>query len=307
MRQKSCFLFFLFIISCGENLLKDFSSTKNDHYYLEEAKNFVREEKYSQAQTALDALKHKSSEAHMLQVVVYLGASGFSLWGILLDIADKLTSGSSSGSGMESVYNALSGQTSVFGTGQARFDRLSAIAKSIAYLIERFPAGSVNLTADENRLDNMRCLLAGVLMLPTTSDTTSSIQGALAALAALPDNLAKSGGSCPDLSAFSSAMDQLALVQANLSLILLTSSGCTMLDFLTQSGAIDQLANTLLKLSTNADKGCTQTLCGSSAVCQALAIPCVGTLLSSSEAKAGDGLVNRCEILQNCQNPSDCF
>lgn len=292
---------FIWVISaCGENILKDVASYDSDRYYLEEAQILVNKKNFQDAQKALDKLKHRNATAHLLQVAVYLGKSGFSLWDILLDLAEKLTNTSTNGSsGMEAVFNALSGTSSIFGTDEARVQRMAALGNSISYLVD--------YSQESSRLLNMRCILAGILLLPTSADTTTSVTTALDAMSNLELEVRNTGASCPNLSPLETAMTNLAQVQSNLALILTYSQGCQILDFMTQSGTLSQLEAIFNKLITNADKGCARIDCGDSAVCRALDIPCVQSSLDVSEAQAGDGVVHRCEIIQNCQNASDCF
>ena len=299
IRRTLCIVFCVALFaSCGENIFKDIASSDSDHYHVAEARRLINKGDYDGAQSSLNKLDHKGEEAHLLQAITYLGQAGFSLWRILLDTATSLTSGSG-GSGMEAVFNALSGSNSVFGTGDERTERMRAIATSIEYLSTNDVGGTT--------MTNMRCILAGILLLPTTTDTTTSLDEAISAMGTLQSEVASTGLACPNLDALNTAMDKLTLVQNNLVVVLQTSQGCEILNFLTESGTLGDIAASLNKLVTTADAGCVRTNCGSSALCQAFDIPCVQENLDVSLAQAGDGTVHRCEILQNCSSGSACF
>jgi hypothetical protein len=98
----------------------------------------------------------------------------------------------------------------------------------------------------------------------------------------------------------------------NFNLILEAAQSCPFLDVDGTVSQLNDIEQALANLRTNVDLGCTggvPTCPPSLPACAALFPPCVQEYLatSNSEAEAGDGLINSCELLLHCTDPSVCF
>ena len=92
--------------SCGTNFFEPLATKDSDEYHMEQARIFVDEKKYDDAEASLAKVEGNSNEKILLLVGSKLGKVGLSLWEILLEVVDSLTnSSSSSGSGMEQVWS----------------------------------------------------------------------------------------------------------------------------------------------------------------------------------------------------------
>ena len=124
----SGFITFL-MAACGPNYFESLVTKDSDEYHMEQARIYVDQKKYADAEASLAKVEGDSNEKTLLLVGSKLGKVGLSLWEILLDVVDSLANSSSSGSGMEQVFNVFS--DTLFGTGDERDEKLLALNESI--------------------------------------------------------------------------------------------------------------------------------------------------------------------------------
>ncbi|MFK7823978.1 MAG: hypothetical protein AB8G05_07475 [Oligoflexales bacterium] len=287
--------------SCGMNFFEPIASSDSDHYHMEQARIYVDQKKYADAEASLAKVEGNSNEKTLLLVGSKLGNVGLSLWEILLDVVDSLTnSSSSSSSGMEQVFNVFS--DTLFGTGDERDDKLEAINESIA-LIRSAPE-------QDSKMEAFRCFLSGIYVLPIVNDGTSAMVNVTTALNSLESSVSgdgSNGDQCPGLDAFQAAMSGLETVRNGLDFIIQQTADCELLSFLSESGDLNAISERLRKFVEAADQGCPTITCNNDALCEALQLGCVADLLDTSSAVAGDGIVDQCELVYNCTTAGTCF
>ena len=206
--------------------------------------------------------------------------------------------GTQGSSGVEKVFNLFT--DSFFGTGEERQSRLSALDESVLLL------KSVSSSGD--KLDNLRCFLTGIYILPVVNDGAAAMLAINSTLQNIADQVAGTGSSaseCSGLNDFQSAMDSLGQVQQGMLFVLEQITGCSLLDFLNNSSAVNELATRARTFTETADKGCPELSC-TGAVCQALNLPCVSDLINTTGATANNGRVETCEMIYNCKD-GGCF
>ena len=297
MYPKAILVSLFVLASCGFNLFSSMTSKDSDRYHLDAAKIHIDRKEYADAESSLEKVEHNSEEKVLLQVSAKLGKSGLSMWDILLEAIEK-SSSSTGGSGVEKLFNLFS--DTFFGTGQERLERLNALDESVQLL------KSVATSGD--KLDNLRCFLTGIFILPVVNDGSAAILDINSTLQSIGNTVSGTGATaeeCSGLSAFQTAMETLSRVQGNLQFILEQISGCSLLDFLNNSSAINEVANRMRTFSETADKGCPAITC-TGAICDALNFPCVDQLLDTEGAVADNGIISACELVYNCRN-GDCF
>lgn len=300
--QRNMFLlvvFGLFALSCGINMYESFMPKDSDRYHLAEARIKINNKEYAEAEDLLSKVENSSNEKVLLEVGAKLGKSGLSMWEILLDVVDDLGSGSADASGADTVFNLFT--DAVFGTGDKRDERLQALDESIR-LLRTVPEQS-------SKVDAFRCFLTGIFILPVVNDASGAMVSVTTALTDLQSSVSGSGSSsseCPGIDEFQLAMDRMDSVREGLDFILSQTADCSILDTLGDGQDLNEMAKKLKKFSDNADQGCPSLTC-TDAVCQALQLGCVSSLLSTDSAVAGDGQVDSCEFLFNCKSPTDCF
>jgi len=225
------------------------------------------------------------------------------MWSILTDIVDGDAFDSSSGNGVDNFFDQISG--AVVGEGETRVLRLLALQDSVSDLLTSPDASS-------SRVKNLACFLAGIMAVPTIADATTAIAGtttSLSALAASTD-INNPAAQCPDLSTLNTSLSSVASVQTNFSLILQATKDCKLLDVTGTGSELNAIEIQLAKFNQNADAGCSTTpACGSSDVCKALGLQCVYDALNSGSdtSAAQDGVVTKCELVQNCLTAGTCF
>lgn len=284
--------------ACGFNLYTDFASDDTDQHRMTAAKNFIDNKDYENAEKELDKIDRNSKEKVLLQVSAKLGKAGLSLWDILLDAVENSSSGTQGSSGVEKVFNLFT--DSFFGSGEVRQNRLNALDESVLLL------KSVSSSGD--KLDNLRCFLTGIYILPIVNDGAAAMTAINSTLQNIADQVAGTGTSaseCSGLNDFQSAMDSLGNVQQGMLFILEQISGCQLLDFLNNSSAVNEIASRAKTFTETADKGCPELNC-TGAICQALNLPCVSDLINTTGATADNGRVETCEIIYNCKD-GGCF
>ena len=288
--------------SCGMNFFEPIASKDSDEYHMEQARIYVDQKKYADAEASLAKVEGNSNEKTLLLVGSKLGNVGLSLWEILLDVVDSLTntSSSSGSSGMEQVFNVFS--DTLFGTGDERDEKLQAINESIA-LIRNAPE-------QDSKMEAFRCFLSGIYVLPVVNDGTNAMINVTTALNSLESSVSGDGSSsdqCPGLDAFQAAMSGLDTVRNGLDFIIQQTSDCEILSFLSDSGDLNAISERLKKFVDAADQGCPTISCNNDVLCEALQLGCVAELLDTSSAVAGDGIVDQCELVYNCTTAGTCF
>lgn len=291
-----------FLAACNANIYQSMVKPESDKALMEEARIRIDEQDYAGALSSLGKVKRDSNNLRLLRSTARLGQSGLSMWNILTDIVDS-GSDSSSGSGADSFFDQIS--DAVVGEGDTRTVRLAALTDSVSDLLNA-PDRSAS------RVKNLACFLAGVMALPTVLDATTAIQStttSLSNLAATVD-VSNPNAQCPDLSTLNSSLTTIAAVQTQFGLILDATSDCKLLDVTDTGSELNAIEAQLAKFNQHADAGCSQTpACGSSAACQALGLQCVYNALTSDDgtSTSADGVVSKCELVQNCLNPTTCF
>lgn len=285
------------LVACGTNLFRPVAKKSGDAYYVEQAKNQIDAANYGDAQESLSKVKHVTNDTVLLNVAAVMGQAGMSIWDIVLTIIDKNNLASGTGSGIDKIFNLLT--DSVFGTGSNRDARLASVATSIGLLL--------NVPESTTAIDDFRCFLVGLLVVPRITDGTTRLQAAIDAI----EKISISGDGdtadeCSGLDAFTSPLSALSAVQADLALALAQAKNCKILDAL-GSGSLNEIQATLKKFNNQADQGCQAIDCQGNQICESLQYGCIQTVLNSSSAKAGDGVVETCEILQNCRTAGSCF
>lgn len=287
--------------ACGINFFADVVTKDSDEYHMEQARIYVDQKKYADAESSLGKVEGNSNEKTLLLVGSKLGQAGLSLWDILLDVVDSLAGNSgSSSSGMEQVFDVFS--DTLFGTGDERDAKLEALNDSIA-LIRAAPE-------QNSKMEAFRCFLSGIYVLPVVNDGTNAMLSVTTALNELEASVSGGGSNsdeCPGLSSFQAAMDGLDTVRRGLDFILEQTSDCELLSFLSDSGDLNAMSARLRKFVDAADQGCPTVTCNNDVICEALQLGCVAQLLDTSSAVAGDGNVDQCELVYNCTTAGTCF
>ncbi len=299
-------LFFMvgsLLAGCDLNIYQSLVKPETDTALLEEARIQIDEQKYAAALSSLSKVERDSDDLRLLRSAARLGASGLSMWTILTDIIDGTGFNESSGNGVDNFFDQIS--TSVVGEGETRTLRLAALTDSVGDLIS-------SPNKDSSRVKNLACFLAGIMALPTVTDATAAIQGtttSLTNLAATVD-VSNPNAQCPDISLLNDSLTTIAAVQTQFSFIVDATKDCKLLDVTGTGAELNAIEAQLVKFNQNADAGCSPTpACGSSVACQALGLQCVYDALTTSSgvSTAQDGVVSKCELVQNCLNPSTCF
>lgn len=289
--------------ACDVNLYSSLVKPKSDTALMEEARIRIDDQDYAGALTSLGKVKRDSNDLRLLRSAARLGQSGLSMWSIITDFVDSPESDASSGNGVDNLFDQISG--AVVGEGEVRTARIAALTASVTDLL-----GSPNRAA--SRVKNLACFLAGVMALPVVSDATTAIQNTTTSLTDLAASVDVNNpnAQCPDLSSLNTSLTTIATVQSQFSLIVDATTDCALIDSTGTGGDLNAIEEQLVKFNQNADAGCSTTpACGSGEACKALGLQCVYDALNSGTdvSTAQDGLVTRCELVQNCLNPGTCF
>ena len=153
----------LLILSCSVNIYEPLVSDDSDKGLIEKAENQIDEQDYSGALSTLDSISGDSNEKRILQVASLLGASGFDMWQIILDVLDSKSGGQQLG--FDNLFDSLSG--TVFGDDE-RDARVRALADGIDLLL------NAPDTSDSD-LQNLNCFLGGVLSIVAVDDANSAL------------------------------------------------------------------------------------------------------------------------------------
>lgn len=286
--------------SCGINLYEGFVSKEGDDYHLTEAERLIDEGDYTSARQHLAEVELSSNKKLYLDVAAQIGEVGLSLWDILIDLVDNNSLESQSGSGVDRVFDLLT--DNVYGTGETRDKRLNALGTAVERLASP-PNG------EEKKIENLRCFLSGMLVLPRVKDGTTAITEATTALENFVDTIVGTGddpSQCPNLNTLTTTLNQVTEIQADLQLALEQIEGC---DFLQvgNDDSLNAIEEQLSKFRTSADKGCATIDCAGNIACEVLQTGCVRQTLEGAEsAVAGDNKIDACEVLQHCRG-GECF
>jgi hypothetical protein len=293
----------IFMAACGMNLYKPLAKKSGDAYFLQEARDSLDAQHYDDALDSLNKVQNSSNDEVMLKVSAQLGQAGLSLWTLLLNLIDNGNLDNVSGTGVDKFFNSLT--DSYFGTGSERDARITAISNGISELSA--------LTNTDQRIDNFRCFLTGLLVVPVITTGTTAIDDMATALKDLESSVVGTGttaAQCPNLGEFNTALGNLTAVQQSLNLILAQAYSCPIFQSLISQVDFNSVDASLNKFIQGADKGC-QPVVSCSAdnpICQALQFGCVQSIIGSTgTAVAGDHKIALCEIVQNCSTPGACF
>ena len=293
----------LLTMACGDtNIATGFVTKDSDKALIIDARKQIDAEEYSDAQETLAKVKGDTNNKRMLQVAATLGASGLSVWKIVLNVLDGNALSGKSTSGVDGILDSILG--SVFGSGETRTQRLTALSTALD-LIKTAPLGG------DSKLKNTGCLLAAFLAAPRAVDAMASLTVAQSTLTTLSTKVSGTGSSaaeCPNLDEFGTALTTLQSVRADFVSILDSVKGCGFITVVTgtATSGLNAVELQLNKLTTNADKGCGTITC-TDAFCKALQFGCIQSLLADPSAVAGDGVIATCELIQNCIDPTKCF
>ncbi len=301
-RTGNCVSFFIFImaLSCGVNIYDPLTEDTTDEYYLRAAEEALNDAQYTKASENLAKVTEATNEKVMLQVGVKLGQAQLSFWQIILNMI-KSSSSLSGSSGVDKMFNYLT--TTIFGEESEKESRLGALNESIT-LLNGAPV-------QDRKTKLFSCFLAGILTYPRVTDGSTALQNTLTQMSNID---VSDPTSCPDTTPLQTALTTLGNVQADFQLILQQVSNCDMFSYGASDTDLNQVEKSLKNFTDNADKGCSTSSCSSGdVICEKLKSSCLSQILyptsdsGNSTAQSGDGKVEVCELLLNCQTPSNCF
>ncbi len=281
---------------------------KNDEdAKLEEARVHLDREEYDEALDVLSPMLEDedddSNEARLLFAAAKLGDVELDVWSIISAIIDGDGSGNSGqGQGIDAVFNAMT--DSVLGTGEERTAKLDALAEVITVLLA---APDV----DERKVRNTACLFAGILAVPTLADAQQSLNEMVAALDQVRLAAQSGGTECPNIGVLDTSTASVIGSANNFNLILEAAQSCPFLDIEGTASQLNDIEEAMSNLRANVDLGCAgiPTCPPSLPTCAQLFPPCVQELIAvgNTDAQAGDGMINSCELVLHCTDPSICF
>ncbi|MGE0173579.1 MAG: hypothetical protein AB7T49_12350 [Oligoflexales bacterium] len=294
-------LVFAVCSGCNFNLFKEVAPETSDRALLEQARVQIDEKQFARATTTLSKVKNDSNYKRLLEVSAKLGGVGFGLWSLILDLTESGDFKKSGSKGFDYIFDTFS--EALLGEGEERTKKLASFGESVQ-ILQSAPQ------SDDAGVSTLRCLLAGLMVYPTVSDSQNLLEQATSDLNQIVES-AQGGGEnaedCPDIDLLATTMETVTQVQTNLDTILEGIQDCDLLDVSEEQAKLNEVEKRINSLTTNADKGCVETpSCGSSEACDALQLGCVQEVVNESESVAGDGLVSTCELLQNCV-AADCF
>ena len=291
-----------FLMNCGSNLFSSLVSDESDTARMVQAQKHLDKRQYSEATTELEKITQDSNMKRILLVSADMGTNELDIWAIVKEILDN--SNTSGGSGIDNVFETI-GSTILGDDPVTRSNRILAIESNIA-LLDQSP------DQNDTTAKNLSCFLAGVLALPTVSDSTSVLTNAQSVLDEIAGTTTGGGTdteTCPDLSTLNSTLSDMRRIKDSFTAIIASAKKCNILDIEDTADSLNAVERQLNSLISNADKGC-QSIpsCSGGAYCDALSLGCVQTALEGNEtAIANDGIIATCELVQNCINPTACF
>lgn len=288
--------------SCDStNLFYSFADTSSDKALLEAARVATDQEDYAKAINLIDKMEGDSNEKRILLASALLGRAGI---GVLSIANSAISTLSDDFSGSDSFFDSLD-ESVIFGTGEIREDRLEALDEAINVI-----ATAPN-SADAG-MQNLGCILSGLLALPSVTTALSAMTAATDNLSQISSNVVGAGATadqCPGITEFEENLTTINSVRQSFSTILATINECPILN-ISGTSSLNTIETALNKLTSSADNGCQAVLdCSSdtTGLCETLGLGCLSSLISDISAIAGDGNIETCEIIQNCLNPTDCF
>lgn len=317
----TCFVTVLVWSSCGADEfnvfrpLSESSALKSDmKAKLEQARVLLDKKKYDDALSLLAPMiadpDQDSNDARLYFAAAKLGVSQLDIWSVIKNIVNGLGTGSGSAStsgtgssGFDQVLNKVT--DSLIGTGENRAARIQALADSVTVLVN---APDPNSQA----VRNTSCILAAFLTVPTVADATTALNGTLTALSQIKDAATSGGAECPNIGLLDASTSSVLSSVANFNLIVSVAKNCPFIDVSQATTLMNSVESSLNQLKTVADKGCASipSTCPASVPdCQALFPACVQEVLKvgTSDAVAGDGRIDSCELVLNCTDPAACF
>lgn len=285
------------ISGCGTNFYGFLVFTKDDTeiMVLEEARNDLDNKKYTKAANRLDKLEEDSNEKSLLLASAHIGSSGLDLWSIIKNVIQDESI--APGSGIDTVFESLT--ASLFGAGEERISKKAGMRNAITTLLAA-PDRS------DPRIGNLGCFLAGLWSYPTLEDASAVLTALQSNLTTLNQEIANTGD-CGSTDNLVNNVSDISLVSADIQMINLMISNCTLFSTNGTSSNLNSLERSLNKFTTNADGGCSPSACtGNAIICAALEESCVQQTFSTN-ASAGDGQIASCEILYGCSDSTVCF
>jgi hypothetical protein len=287
------------ISSCGQqNFFEGFTEAKSDEARLAEAEALIDEKEYAKALGVINEVEGDTNEKRMLEVAASLGASGVSIWQLIIDIINNQLQSSDDVS-FDQIFASMSAD--ILGTGTEKTAKITAMQSSIQSLIAAPDPAA-------NRLVNLNCFLGGVLSVITVTDGEAALTQVQDALTTIQQSSTGSGSTadeCPGIDDLSTGLERINQVQSSLGLILQATQGCGFINL--GENSPNRIEENLNQVISAADKGCEPTpSCGSSEACQALSLGCVQEEVDVTAGVADDSEVASCELVQNCIG-TDCF
>lgn len=299
--------------SCGDhdfNLYaslgaKDLAVERNQTAQLEEARTEIDSGEYAKASEILLKLIEQeatdSDEARLLYAAALLGDAGLDIWSIIADILNETGKNSNRSGGIDTIFNTFS--DTALGTGSERTEKTAALAAAINTL-------SAAPNAQDKKILNTICLLAGMLAAPTLADASAAVATVSTALQQISASATSNGASCPNISLLDTGLSGIQATAANFNLILSAAANCPFIDLNSATAMMNQVELSLSRLRANSDKGCVLPTCPSSQPNCAASFPsCVQSSLGVGQHPeyANNGRIEACEIVLHCTDAAECF
>lgn len=291
---------------CGVNVYSPLAFPDSEEYHLEEARIHLADGNFRLAEQSLANIKSPTTgDKDMLTVAIRLGRAELGFFDIITNLIELLNNSknsSSSSSGAAQFFDLLNA-SEVYGTGENRENRMAALSGAIDIL-----SGSSHATTET---ENLGCLLAGILFIPRIADITVQMTTTTDELKKLDVNeLAQADpDNCPATTSFDNSLDGLITIQADISKAMAEVTECPFFEALSKSSDLTVVQTMINNLQATADQGCEVTVCADGdLICELAQTSCLQKSLNAEEAVAGDGIISRCELIQNCgSNPAACF
>lgn len=289
----------IFCVSCGTNMYKSAAKKDGPEATLEAAKIALDNSDYTEARSILSTLweSNKSSTITELLVVSKMAYAGFNFF----DIISKSLTSSTSSSGkagnsiLSNLKNVLTTDVSTAALDELK-DTLNVIAAS----------------DKPEELAVLKCFSGGIYSQIILTKIDTELATLSATLKALPTRLSAASGTCTASNTeiskigadLKTSLDSVGTITTRISTIVQQVGSC--LQSLTSgtTSSANSLQTSITNLVSKADKGCTVP---SNQLLGSLALPsCMNSFVTSSTAKAGDGVIDGCEFFVNCTGGS-CF
>lgn len=276
--------------SCGFNVLYYIAPGKDaKEVQLEDARILLDQKDYAGAVKILDKLKESpskdSNDVRLMLASAKLGVSGLDVWSI---VGTLLENSSAKEGGVNTILSSISDD--LIGEGEEKATKLAALDDAISGL-KSAPV------ANDDRVANTACFLAGILVVPTISEATTALSSLQTAISAAQS------GNCDGASGLSTALGDITAAALRFSTVLETAVACPFLNLDTSS--IEGINGHLNTLTAGADKGCASFPPGLEAALPACVQTAAG--IPNSSAAASDKRIDSCEIVLHCYDPTSCF